>query len=62
MGVATPQLHAAKPTAGEVKINVAFPGGNVKVTQNQEGAVRVEPDLRGDNPWFYWYFEAQAWR
>ncbi len=64
MAILLPAPHAQGegPTGGKVKINVAFPGGNVKVTQNQEGVVRVEPDLRGDNPWFYWYFEATSTR
>jgi len=57
-----PHAQGEGPAGGKVKINVAFPGGNVKVTQNQEGVVRVEPDLRGDNPWFYWYFEATSTR
>ena len=53
---------AEKATAGTVTINTSFPGGNAKVTHNQEGVVRVAPDLRGDNPWFYWYFEATSTR
>jgi hypothetical protein len=45
---------------GAVTISSKFPGGNVLVEKNEGGAVRVAPDLRGDNPWFYWYFEATA--
>ena len=47
---------------GAVTINTDFPGGNVLVEKNEEGAVNVAPDLRGDSPWFYWYFEAVATR
>ena len=57
-----PHAQAEEAAAGKVKINVAFPGGNAKVTHNQKGVVRVEPDLRGDNPWFYWCFEATSTR
>ncbi len=45
---------------GSVKIHSDFPGGNVVVAENAGSAVQVAPDLRGDNPWFYWYFEARA--
>src|SRR5947207_1719565 len=45
---------------GAVTISTKFPGGNVLVEKNEGGTVRVAPDLRGDNPWFYWYFEAAA--
>ena len=43
-----------------VKINADFAGGNVKVTANRDETVRLEPDLRGGRPWFYWCFEAIA--
>lgn len=43
-----------------VRINADFPGGNVRVTANNGTTVQVEPDLRGDRPWFYWLFEATA--
>jgi len=46
--------------AGEVTIVTDFPGGNVVVMQNEGNIVHVAPDLRGDRPWFYWNFEAQA--
>lgn len=46
--------------SGAVTIHSEFPGGNVTVTQNDGGTVDVAPDLRGDNPWFYWYFEAKS--
>ena len=39
-----------------------FPGGNILVTKNSAATVELEPDLRGDRPWFYWYFEAEAVR
>jgi hypothetical protein len=45
---------------GAVTINADFPGGNVAVLHNEGGTAHVAPDLRGDNPWFYWYFEAKA--
>jgi hypothetical protein len=49
-------------TRGAVAIESDFAGGNVKVSVNTEGQVHVEPDLRGDRPWFYWCFEATATR
>lgn len=39
-----------------------FPGGNILVTKNSAATIELEPDLRGDRPWFYWYFEAEAVR
>ncbi len=39
-----------------------FPGGNISVTKNSGATVEMAPDLRGDRPWFYWYFEAEAVR
>jgi hypothetical protein len=50
--------RAAEP--GAVNIHSEFPGGNVAVLKNEGGTVHVAPDLRGDRPWFYWYFEAKA--
>jgi hypothetical protein len=47
---------------GAVTITTKFPGGNVQVERNEGDTVHVAPDLRGDNPWFYWYFEATATR
>lgn len=47
---------------GQVELRTDFPGGNLKVLANDGAEVRVEPDLRGDSPWFYWYFEARATR
>jgi hypothetical protein len=47
-------------TGGAVTIHADFPGGNVAVMQNEGSTVQVSPDLRGDSPWFYWYFEARA--
>lgn len=54
------EAPADEVPAGAVTINSDFPGGNVKVTANDGETVEVEPDLRGDRPWFYWYFEATA--
>lgn len=45
---------------GAVTISTKFPGGNVAVTQNEGRVVHVAPDLRGDSPWFYWYFQAEV--
>ena len=45
---------------GRVTIHTDFPGGNVTVVENAGPLVHVAPDLRGDNPWFYWCFEARA--
>jgi hypothetical protein len=50
------------PDPQAVAIDADFPGGNAKVTANAGDSVHVEPDLRGDRPWFYWYFEATALR
>lgn len=41
-----------------VAIRSDFADGNVKVTHNDGNTIRVAPDLRGDRPWFYWYFGA----
>ncbi len=46
--------------SGEVTIRADFPGGNVTVLHADGDSVQVAPDLRGDNPWFYWCFEAKA--
>jgi len=51
---------AAAADGGAATIHADFPGGNVTVLQNQGNTIRVAPDLRGDRPWFYWYFEATA--
>jgi hypothetical protein len=53
-------LPAQAADSGTVTIHAAFPGGNVVVTKNDGGTVYVAPDLRGDKPWFYWYFEARS--
>ncbi len=58
-------VTAAEPPSdsvaiGSVAISTEFPGGNALVESNEEGTVHVAPDLRGDSPWFYWYFEATA--
>jgi len=52
--------RAEATDGGAVTINTDFPGGNVEVMTNEGKAVHVAPDLRGDHPWFYWYFEAKA--
>jgi hypothetical protein len=57
--VITSSVRAQTPE-GAVTLSADFPGGNIKVEANNRGTVRVAPDLRGDNPWFYWYFEATA--
>lgn len=46
--------------SGGVTISTSFPGGNANVERNAGDSVQLAPDLRGDNPWFYWYFEATA--
>jgi tetratricopeptide (TPR) repeat protein len=43
-----------------VKLSSDFSGGNVQLTRSEAGQVYFTPDLRGDRPWFYWYFEAKA--
>jgi hypothetical protein len=58
-------VAAAKTAYGEapnpaVTISTDFPGANVAVIKNENGSVVLAPDLRGDKPWFYWCFEAQA--
>ena len=60
IGPTVPRVEAGSAASGAVTIDTAFPGGNAKVTRNKGGSVRVAPDLRGDNPWFYWCFEATA--
>jgi tetratricopeptide (TPR) repeat protein len=49
-------------SAAEFKVDVRcdFPGGNVLVVDNNGVEVRLKPDLRGGDPWFYWHFEAVA--
>jgi len=47
---------------GAVTIRGDFSGGNILVDQNDGDSVQLAPDLRGDNPWFYWYFEAAVTR
>jgi hypothetical protein len=65
VGISVGVIEAARgetdaETAGAVAISTDFPGGNVEVTANEGSAVHLAPDLRGDSPWFYWYFEATA--
>jgi hypothetical protein len=59
---ASAATHAGAETTkrGAVAITTKFPGGNVHVERNEGDSVYVAPDLRGDNPWFYWYFQATA--
>jgi hypothetical protein len=59
LAAALPAEQPAPPNGG-VTIATKFPGGNVKEERNESGCVQLSPDLRGDNPWFYWYFEANA--
>lgn len=53
-------LCAQNTTAGAATIHAEFPGGNVAVLENEGAIIHVAPDLRGDSPWFYWYFEARS--
>ncbi len=53
-----PLTLIAKESRVEIRSN--FPGGNVIVVRNSDGAVELAPDLRGGQSWFYWHFEAQA--
>jgi hypothetical protein len=48
--------------APAVSIRTDFPGGNALIKTNAGSTVYLEPDLRGDRPWFYWLFEAKALR
>ncbi|GIW96450.1 MAG: hypothetical protein KatS3mg110_4491 [Pirellulaceae bacterium] len=43
-----------------VTIRSDFPGGNIRLSDVTGATVHLEPDLRNDRPWFYWYFEAIA--
>jgi len=54
-----PTLALAEPL---LEIRTDIPGGNTKVIENQGDTIHLEPDLRGDNPWFYWLLEAKAKR
>ena len=45
--------------AAEVKIDCEFPGGNIRVDSMQDGVVRVRPDLRDSNDWFYYAFRVR---
>lgn len=56
----SPLVQANVVPDGAVTINTKFPGGNARITENKGNRVIIEPDLRGDNPWFYWYLEAVA--
>ena len=60
MFAVTATLHADPAPEGAVTIHTDFPGGNVAVIKHEGNIVHIEPDLRGDSPWFYWYFEARA--
>ena len=50
-------LFAKEPL---VEIRSDYPGGNVIVVRNSDGAIELAPDLRGGQQWFYWHFEARA--
>lgn len=52
-------LARAEPT---VEIRTDFAGGNGIVLKNEDAAVHLEPDHRGDRPWFYWMIEAKSLR
>ncbi len=47
-------------SANTVTIKANFPGANIRVVGKKANMVHLAPDWRGDNPWFYWYFEAIA--
>jgi hypothetical protein len=51
---------SAETPSVAVTISTDFPGANVAVIKNENNSVVLAPDLRGDKPWFYWYFEAKA--
>lgn len=53
-------LLSAEAEEPAVAIRADFPGGNIKVLQNERRTVQVTPDLRGGQPWFYWHFVATA--
>jgi Zinc carboxypeptidase len=53
-------MRAEATSDGAVTVRADFPGGNVAVLHNDGSTLHVAPDLRGDSPWFYWCFEAQA--
>ncbi len=50
----------ARAADDPVAITAKFPGGNILVDHHEGNSVHVAPDLRGDSPWFYWYFQATA--
>lgn len=58
IAIVTTPIHAADPAPASITIQTNFPGGNIKLINNTPGSVKIEPDLRGDRPWFYWYFQA----
>ena len=43
-----------------ITIRSTFAGGNVLVRGIEGNTVQIGPDLRGDRPWFYWYFEVEV--
>ena len=45
---------------GEIQIDANFPGGNILVDSIHEGVVRVRPDLRDSNDWFYYAFRVRG--
>ncbi len=53
-------FQSAMAEEGAATIHTNFPGGNAKVIKNVESTIQIEPDLRGDNPWFYWSLKATA--
>lgn len=48
----------AEPARLSLTIRTDFPGANALVSNNTGSSVNIAPDLRGDNEWFYWCFEA----
>ncbi len=55
---ATAPTLTAPAQPGGVKIDCAFPGGNIIVDQIEGDTVRLRQDNRDSKPWFYWYFRA----
>jgi len=56
-----PVAVASAVVAGEIKIDADFPGGNIVVEKIDGNTVRLQPDLRDTNGfWFYWSFRIRG--
>ena len=45
----------------EIAVDSNFPGGNIQVNSISNDIVHLQPDLRGtDGWWFYWYFRVRG--